>query len=118
MRREGWLSGCIGILAGLLLLNPSASAAQAIYAANQKPANGVEIEYEIRIDDPSSHIYTVEINIRGVEDQTLQLAMPAWAPGDHRIRDFARNVQNFQVRTRSGGDHSIGTRQTSKRGRS
>ena len=103
MRREGWLSGCIGILAGLLLLNPSASAAQAIYAANQKPANGVEIEYEIRIDDPSSHIYTVEINIRGVEDQTLQLAMPAWAPGDHRIRDFARNVQNFQVRTRSGG---------------
>ncbi len=102
LRRQGRLLGSVGILVGLLLLNPSASAAQAIYAANQMPANGVSIEYEITIDDPSSHLYTVEMDIRGVRDQTLQLAMPAWAPGDHRIRDFARNVQNFRVQTRSG----------------
>ncbi len=102
-RPEGSRPWRFGVLLGLLLLNPSATAAQAIYAANQIPPNGVRIEYEITIDDPSSHVYVVEVDVRGVQNDALQLAMPAWAPGDHRIQDFARNVQNFRVRARSGG---------------
>ena len=90
------------ILIGLLLFTPSTLSAQGVYAANQIPAGGVQVEYRISMEDPSAHLYAVEMDVRGVQTDTLQVAMPAWAPGDHRIRNFARNIQNFQVRTRSG----------------
>jgi predicted metalloprotease with PDZ domain len=92
----------LAILIGLLLFTPSTLSAQAVYAANQIPAGGVQVAYRISIENPSAHLYAVEMDVRGVQTDTLQVAMPAWAPGDHRIRNFARNVQNFQVRTRSG----------------
>ncbi len=91
-----------GLVLGLGLVSPSAISAQGVYAANQIPANGVQIEYRLSIEEPTTHLYTVEIDIRGVQSDHLQVAMPAWAPGDRRIRNFARNVQNFQVRLRSG----------------
>ncbi len=78
------------------------ASAQAIYAENQIPSAGVQIEYRLTIENPNSHTYLVEMDIRGIEEETLSVSMPAWAPGAYRIRDFARNVQNFQVRTRSG----------------
>ncbi len=104
---------CLGFLIALLLLSPSALSAQAVYAANQIPANGVQIECRISIEDPLAHLYAVEIDIRGIQADDLQLAMPAWAPGDRRIRDFARNVQNFQVRSRSG-NRSLNWEKTDK----
>ena len=90
------------IFTALLLSTPSDLTAQGIYAANRIPANGVQIEYRISIEEPTAHLYTVEMDIRGIQTDSLRLAMPAWAPGDRRIRNFARNVQNFQVRPRSG----------------
>ncbi len=103
----------LGILIAFLLFIPSALSAQGVYAANQIPANGVQIEYQISIEDPSTHLYAVEMDIRGVQTDRLEVAMPAWAPGDHRIRDFARNVQNFQVRARSG-NRSLNWEKTDK----
>ncbi len=91
------------VLVVILLTGGAVSApAQAIYAENQIPAQGVQIEYRLRIEDPNLHVYTVEMDIRGIHDDTISVAMPAWAPGAYRIRDYARNVQGFQVRTRSG----------------
>lgn len=90
------------VLFALLALNSQALSAQAVYADNQIPANGVQIEYRIRIEAPNVPLYEVEINIRGIREDSVRVSMPAWAPGDYRIRDFARNVQNFEAETRSG----------------
>ena len=76
--------------------------AQVIYAENQIPAQGVRIEYRLTIENPNLHVYTVEMDIRGIPEDTVSVAIPAWAPGAYRIRNYARNVQDFQVRTRSG----------------
>ena len=73
--------------------------AQAVYAANQIPAGDVEIEYRLTIEDPTSHIYTVQIEIQNIEEDTVRLAMPAWSPGAYSIRNYARNVQNFEARS-------------------
>ena len=91
------------VLLGLLVLNSQAVSAQVVYADNQIPASGVQIEYRIRIEDPNANIYEVEIEIRGIRETSVRVSMPAWAPGFYRIRDFARNVQNFEAETRSGG---------------
>ena len=98
----------------IILIGGAVSApAQAIYAENQIPAQGVRIEYRLTIENPNLHIYTVEMDIRGIREDTLSVAMPAWAPGAYRIRNYARNVQDFQARTRSGR-RALGWQKTDK----
>lgn len=86
----------------LLATFVTSAPAQAIYAANQIPARGVSISYSVTVRNPVSHLYDIVLSIEGVRDTTVQVAMPAWAPGAYTIRDYARNVQNF--RASAGGE--------------
>src|SRR6267143_3440655 len=70
-----------------------ASFAQAIYSGNQIPARGVSVEYTVTIKNPTSHIYDVAIQIKGIREPSVSVSMPAWSPGIYRIENFARNVQ-------------------------
>ena len=90
------------LLVPLAFLLAVQSHAQAIYAENQIPARGVEIEYTVKIENPISHLYDVEMSIRGIREPSVSVSMPAWAPGAYTIRDFAKNVQNFQASTQRG----------------
>ena len=99
-RKAAW--SLILIFLALLGGAPLSASAQSIYAENQIPPDGVQIEYRLTLNNPTSHIYLVEIEIQGIDEDTLSVAMPAWSPGAYRIQDFARNVQNFQAQTRSG----------------
>jgi predicted metalloprotease with PDZ domain len=72
-------------------------AAVRICAATQAAAaqSALQLEYQLRIDQPSEHLAEVEIDARGVSSPTLDFAMPAWSPGRYAIYDFAKNVQEF-----------------------
>ena len=70
---------------------------QAIYAENQLSARGVSIEYTLTIKNPTSHLYDVEILIKGIRDSSVSVSMPAWSPGMYRIENYARNVQDFHA---------------------
>jgi predicted metalloprotease with PDZ domain len=48
------------------------------------------ISYRVRIADPNAHL--VEVEIEGAQ----RLAMPAWSPGSYLVRDYARNVRDFE----------------------
>lgn len=85
----------------LALLFHSQGRAQAIYAENQQPANGIEIEYAVTIRNPVSHLYDVQMEVRGLRTAALDVTMPAWEPGAYSIRDNAKNVQDFKAQTRS-----------------
>jgi predicted metalloprotease with PDZ domain len=73
------------------------AAAQAIYAENQLPARGVEIAYTLNIKNPTSHLYEVEMSIKGIRETTVSVSLPAWSPGMYRIENYARNVQDFRA---------------------
>jgi predicted metalloprotease with PDZ domain len=57
----------------------------------------LSIDYTLRITDPVLHLYQIEMTISGLRGSTLDVAMPAWAPGVYAIRDHARNVQQFEA---------------------
>src|SRR5579884_442191 len=59
----------------------------------QSPA----IDYAVTIHNPISHIYDVDLQLHGMRTTTVDVAMPAWEPGNYRIQDFARNVQDFRA---------------------
>jgi len=71
--------------------------AQPIYAENQIPARGVEIEYTVSIKNPTSHLFDIGILIRGLRETSVAVSMPAWSPGMYRIENYARNVQDFRA---------------------
>jgi predicted metalloprotease with PDZ domain len=85
----------------LIILIRSSAFSQAIYAENQIPARGVEIAYEVTIKNPVSHIYDVQVDIRGLRTTSIDLSMPAWEPGAYSIRDHAKNVQDFRAQSRN-----------------
>src|SRR4051812_27512373 len=66
----------------------SAAAAQQIYAENQIPARGVDIAYTVTIKNPTSHVYDIEISIRGIRDTSVSVSIPAWSPGMYRIENY------------------------------
>ncbi len=71
--------------------------AQPIYAENQIPARGVEVSYSVTIKNPTSHLYDIEMSIKGIRETSVSVAMPAWSPGMYRIENYARNVQDFHA---------------------
>ena len=81
----------------LFVALPFSSFGQAIYAENQIPARGVSVEYALTIKNPTSHLYDVEIQIKGIRDSSVSVSMPAWSPGMYRVENYARNVQEFRA---------------------
>jgi predicted metalloprotease with PDZ domain len=73
------------------------SFAQQIYGVNRIPARGVDIEYTLDMKNPASHLYDVEIAIKGIREKQISVSMPAWSPGMYRIENYARNVQDFHA---------------------
>src|SRR5262249_30010031 len=91
----------LAVLLTLLVISPfqSVARAQAVYAENQIPLRGVEISYAVTIQNPISHLYNIDLEIRGLRTTSVDVAMPAWEPGNYTIRDFAKNVQDFRAAT-------------------
>jgi predicted metalloprotease with PDZ domain len=89
------LSALLAVCVSLCLC--TSAAAQPIYAENQISARGVEIDYTVQIRNPISHLYDVEISIKGIREPSVSVSMPAWTPGAYRIENYARNVQDFRA---------------------
>jgi predicted metalloprotease with PDZ domain len=87
------------LLVFLLATSSLQAPAQAIYAENQIPARGVDVEYTLTIRNPVQHVYDVEMSIKGIRETAVSVSMPAWEPGRYTILDFARNVQDFRATT-------------------
>ena len=85
------------LLLVVLVLLPALLQAQPIYAENQIPARGVDIEYIVTIRNPVSHLYELEMSIKGIRETAVSVSMPAWSPGAYTIRDYAKNVQDFRA---------------------
>ncbi len=86
-----------GVVLLSIMLAAQPARAQAIYAENQIPARGVSIEYTLTIKNPISHLYEVEMSIKGIREPAVSVSMPAWSPGIYRIENYARNVQDFHA---------------------
>ena len=74
------------------------AAAAAGPRAPEEPAHPpLQLEYHLVLDHPNLHLVTVEITAGNVTRDSLDFAMPAWAPGRYAIYDFAKNVQEFEA---------------------
>lgn len=60
------------------------------------------IHYTITISNPSSHFAEVEMAFTADKPGISQIAIPVWTPGSYMVREFSKNIQEFQVLESSG----------------
>ena len=63
----------------------------------------VEINYSIGMSRPHTHMFEVDIKVkRATPVATESLIMPVWTPGSYLVREFGRNVQDFNAKDSAG----------------
>jgi len=60
-------------------------------------ASNEQISYIITFPEAQAHYADVEMTISGLNQKTLDLKMPVWAPGSYLVREFAKNIESFSV---------------------
>lgn len=71
-------------------------------AACASSSGAMEIAYKVSMPNPSDHYFHIQMDLRDVTVKTLDLKMPAWAPGRYLILNFARNVSDFEAESTAG----------------
>lgn len=51
-----------------------------------------QINYTLRMTNPQSHYFEVEMELSNFKSTTLDVKMPVWAPGSYLIREFSKSV--------------------------
>lgn len=70
-----------------------------------------DILYGLHLPDPRTHLVVVELEAGGVTG-AADLVMPAWTPGSYLMREFARNVVQFEAM--DGARNPVPFRKTDK----
>jgi len=60
------------------------------------------LSYSVAMDEPSTHYFTVEMNISNLKTDSLCLKMAVWTPGSYLVREFSRKVDGFSVTDEKG----------------
>ncbi len=60
------------------------------------------IAFTLRITDPASQLYHVEILASGFKKEVIEFKMPVWTPGYYQILNYAKYVSNFKATDNTG----------------
>jgi predicted metalloprotease with PDZ domain len=94
------------VFASLLLLSLASHVARAqVDERSRTPApNAPEIAYTVSMPKPYTHFLEVEARLRYAAGApaSVALVMPVWTPGSYLVREFERNVEDFNAAEASG----------------
>ncbi len=63
----------------------------------------MQLKYRLSITKPESHYVEVRIEgSRSSTDQDLTFFLPAWSPGSYLMREYGKNIRQFQALSKSG----------------
>ncbi len=60
------------------------------------------ISYTLTIENPTQHLASVQMDIPVIQQDSITLALPAWAPGRYVIYNFSKNIFGLQAKNESG----------------
>src|SRR5262249_40353899 len=63
------------------------------------------VRYTVSLDKrPASHLLNISMDLNASGAQSIDVAMPAWAPGDYSIHNAWHNVQMYSAHTDAGAN--------------
>ena len=60
------------------------------------------MHYTISTHNPENHCLDIELTVEQLHDTITEIQLPAWRPGRYELQNFAKNVQQFEVKTLEG----------------
>ncbi|MCB0516694.1 MAG: M61 family metallopeptidase, partial [Bacteroidetes bacterium] len=61
-----------------------------------------KLTWSVQMPEPYTHYFTVKLIIENNHADSLKVQMPVWTPGSYLVREYAKNVENFQVKNSQG----------------
>ncbi|HEY0319676.1 MAG TPA: PDZ domain-containing protein [Pyrinomonadaceae bacterium] len=92
----------VALSALLIFLFAAAAPAQKSNQTASPPSPAPEITYTVSMPKPFTHLLEVEMRLRGTFPAQTDLIMPVWTPGSYLVREFERNVQDFDAKDAGG----------------
>lgn len=62
----------------------------------------IKINYNLKMTNPNSHYFEVEMQLSDIKAKELKIKMPVWAPGSYLVREFAKSVNLVKVKDADG----------------
>ncbi|MBT5401935.1 MAG: M61 family peptidase, partial [Crocinitomicaceae bacterium] len=56
------------------------------------------MKYTFSMSNPSSHFLEIELEIVEVDNNKLQVQLPAWRPGRYELANFSKNIQKMEIK--------------------
>lgn len=60
------------------------------------------LHYTVAMPQPQTHLYHVQLHVRGFTQDDYDFVIPSWTPGSYMIREFARHIQEFEALDAAG----------------
>ncbi len=60
-------------------------------------AANTQITYTVTFPEAQAHYADIEMRITGLNQNTLDLKMPVWAPGSYLVREFSKNIETLSA---------------------
>jgi predicted metalloprotease with PDZ domain len=58
--------------------------------------------YTVAMPQPQNHLFEIQLEIQLNSQAELNLKLPVWSPGSYLVREYAKHLQNFEVKDRNG----------------
>jgi predicted metalloprotease with PDZ domain len=55
------------------------------------------MHYNVSVSDPQSHLLLITYTIPEINDDYIEIQLPAWRPGRYEIQNFAKNIQFIEA---------------------
>ena len=62
----------------------------------------IKINYNVKMTNPNSHYFEVEMQLSDFKAKELKIKMPVWAPGSYLVREFAKSVNLVRAKDGDG----------------
>ncbi|MBD2730998.1 M61 family metallopeptidase [Nostoc sp. FACHB-892] len=59
--------------------------------------SGPTIHYLVGMSQPETHLFEVTLHIADYASSILDLKLPVWTPGSYLVREYAKNLQDFEA---------------------
>lgn len=69
---------------------------------NAATALAAELRYTLSMPAPHTHYFEVEAELTGAKKNFIDFTLPVWAPGSYLVREFAKNIEDFEATDKTG----------------
>lgn len=61
-----------------------------------------KIHYTLQMENPHTHIFTVRLEVTGIQNDYQDFKMAVWTPGSYLVREFSKNIISVNAKSHKG----------------